>query len=303
MATHLSTLAWKIPWMEATVHGVAKSQTRLSNFTFLSFLHLFGLLYFWFVLSFVQYFSAFFFFNVIIFEVSFSQASRIVEFFSWRRLNSFFLLVSALISLVQWFVWDSYRVRFVLSFCLFVFPPMCKAEWGGNPVCWRLCLYFCFVCCLDEASCTGCYWWLRDVKSCIQVISFILVLTIWYSVGLILWKSRVLESVLPLQRLRAWSLSKDQPRSNLPREISPEMKGSFLEFQKPVHKNTMEISDSVETQYSLTHGQVSMDCLNSTSWWKELQSHGAKDAGRYREMWRIMDNSEKKKKKKEYDRN
>ena len=25
------------------------------------------------------------------------------------------------------------------------------------------------------------------------------------------------------------------------------MKGSFLEFQKPVHKNTMEISDSVET--------------------------------------------------------
>ena len=37
-ATHSSTLAWKIPWMEdswqATVHGVAKSQTRLSNFTF-----------------------------------------------------------------------------------------------------------------------------------------------------------------------------------------------------------------------------------------------------------------------------
>ena len=25
------------------------------------------------------------------------------------------------------------------------------------------------------------------------------------------------------------------------------MKGPFLEFQKPVHKNTMEISDSVET--------------------------------------------------------
>jgi len=38
----------------------------------------------------------FFFFNVIMFEVSFSQASREVEFFSWRRLNSFFLLVSAL---------------------------------------------------------------------------------------------------------------------------------------------------------------------------------------------------------------
>ena len=28
-------------------------------------------------------------------------------------------------------------------------------------------LYFCFVC-LDEASCTGCYWWLGDARSCIQ---------------------------------------------------------------------------------------------------------------------------------------
>ena len=37
MAIHSSTLAWKIPWTEepgATVHGVAKSQTRLSDFTF-----------------------------------------------------------------------------------------------------------------------------------------------------------------------------------------------------------------------------------------------------------------------------
>ena len=38
MAPHSSTLAWKNPmdggaWW-ATVHGVAKSQTRLSNFTF-----------------------------------------------------------------------------------------------------------------------------------------------------------------------------------------------------------------------------------------------------------------------------
>ena len=39
MATHSSTLAWKIPWTEepgrATIHGVAKSWTRLSDFTFL----------------------------------------------------------------------------------------------------------------------------------------------------------------------------------------------------------------------------------------------------------------------------
>ena len=38
-ATHSSILAWKIPWMEepgrATVHGVTKSWTRLSDFTFM----------------------------------------------------------------------------------------------------------------------------------------------------------------------------------------------------------------------------------------------------------------------------
>ena len=41
IATHSSTLAWRIPWTEepggATVHGVAKSQTWLSNFTSLHF--------------------------------------------------------------------------------------------------------------------------------------------------------------------------------------------------------------------------------------------------------------------------
>ena len=34
MATHSSILAWKIPWTGLSVHGVAKSQTQLSNFTF-----------------------------------------------------------------------------------------------------------------------------------------------------------------------------------------------------------------------------------------------------------------------------
>ena len=37
MAPHSSTLAWKIPWTEEpgghTVHGVAKSRTRLNDFT------------------------------------------------------------------------------------------------------------------------------------------------------------------------------------------------------------------------------------------------------------------------------
>ena len=37
MKPHSSTLAWKIPWMEEPgVHGVAKSRTRLSDFTFTS---------------------------------------------------------------------------------------------------------------------------------------------------------------------------------------------------------------------------------------------------------------------------
>ena len=43
MAPHSSTLAWKIPWMKEPGRlqsmGVAKSQTRLSNFTFTFHFH------------------------------------------------------------------------------------------------------------------------------------------------------------------------------------------------------------------------------------------------------------------------
>ena len=43
IATHSSILAQKIPWMEEpaglTVHGVTKSQTRLSDFTFSTISH------------------------------------------------------------------------------------------------------------------------------------------------------------------------------------------------------------------------------------------------------------------------
>ena len=45
-----------------------------------------------------------------VFEVSFSQGSR---------LNSFFLLVSALLTLFQWFLWASYMVILVLRFFFF----------------------------------------------------------------------------------------------------------------------------------------------------------------------------------------
>ena len=31
MVTHSSILAWRIPWAEAIVHGVAKSWTQLSD--------------------------------------------------------------------------------------------------------------------------------------------------------------------------------------------------------------------------------------------------------------------------------
>ena len=35
MAVHSSTIAWKIPWTEepGRLHGIAKSQTQLSNFS------------------------------------------------------------------------------------------------------------------------------------------------------------------------------------------------------------------------------------------------------------------------------
>ena len=42
MAPHSSTLAWKIPWAEepvAAVHGVTKSLTGLSDFTFTFHFH------------------------------------------------------------------------------------------------------------------------------------------------------------------------------------------------------------------------------------------------------------------------
>ena len=61
--------------------------------------------------------------------------------------------------------------------------PSLQAEWGGNPVCWWLGLYFCFVCCLDETYCTECYWWLGDAGSCIPVVSSVWVITIWYRVS------------------------------------------------------------------------------------------------------------------------
>ena len=155
----------------------------LFQVVFLFPLHLFGLLCFYFVSSFVHYYSAFLKKKkkkLIVFKVSFSQSSR---------LNSFFLLVS-------FQVWSSGLCKLHIGrdlcwifvvVCLFIFPLMGKAEWGGNPVFSWLGVYFCFVCCLYGMSCTGCYLWLLgDAGSCLQVISFVWFLITWYSLRLVL---------------------------------------------------------------------------------------------------------------------
>ena len=58
MAIHSSTLAWKIQWMEEPdrlhgVHGVTKSQTRLTDFTFTSLFHSINTSPIWFTVSWV----------------------------------------------------------------------------------------------------------------------------------------------------------------------------------------------------------------------------------------------------------
>ena len=98
----------------------------------------------------------------------------------------------------------------MLSFLVVIFPPMGKTEWGGNPVCWWLGLYFCFVCCLDETSCAGCYWCLSDARSHIQVFSFMGVLTIGHSLGSVLVLERTLESPLNWKKIQPVHSKGDQ---------------------------------------------------------------------------------------------
>ena len=65
--------------------------------------------------------------------------------FQGSSMNSFFFLVSALLSLVQWFVWASYRVRLCWVF-------VCFSSYGQGWVRWSPCLLmigfvflFCFL--------------------------------------------------------------------------------------------------------------------------------------------------------------
>ena len=92
-----------------------------------------------------------------------------------------------------------------VSFFFFFLSLMIRTLWGGDPVCWwlGLCFYLVFF---------FFFWWgilhwvLLEVW---QAEAFVGVLTNKYSLGLgVLWQSRVL-SVLPLQRLWAWSLARE----------------------------------------------------------------------------------------------
>ena len=77
------------------------------------------------------------------------------------------------------------RVIFVLNFCLFFSWWARVSEVVILSADDLVCIFVLFVC-LDEASCTGCYWWLSDAGSCIIVVSFVWILSIWYLLGLVL---------------------------------------------------------------------------------------------------------------------
>ena len=115
----------------------------------------------------------------------------------------------------QWFVWASYRVKFVLSFCLFD----CFSSDGQGCVRWWSCMLmtgFVFLFCLlftwgiphRVLLVVG---WCRVLYSSdfLCVSSHYLIFPMVSSL-----KSRVLESVLPLQRLRVWSLVRNKDSTN-----------------------------------------------------------------------------------------
>ena len=159
----------------------------------------------------------------------------------------------------------------MLSFAhLFAFPLNGRAEWGDNPGCCWLGLYFCFVCCLDEASCMGCYWWLGDAWAHIQVVSFVWVLTIWYSPKVHLVKAMVFPGII--YGCDSWTVKKAERqkiyafelwcwrrllrvpwtarRSNQPvlKEISPEysLEGLTLKLKLQYFGHLMRRVDSLE---------------------------------------------------------
>ena len=88
--------------------------------------------------------------------------------------------------------------------------------------------------------------WLGDSGSCIQVVSFLWVLTIWYSLLLVLWLSRVLESMLPLQRLRVWSLVRKEDSTS----------GIKALRESKTHTQKWETKDELQTNGSYKIRQI-----------------------------------------------
>ena len=104
------------------------------------------------------------------FEISFFKASRKVEFFHCKV--EFFLPFGFCPPKVGPVVCVSFVEGEICAEFFFVFPLMVRLSEvvilsADDWVC------ICFVCCLDEVSCTGCYWWLGDDGSCVQVVSFV----------------------------------------------------------------------------------------------------------------------------------
>ena len=105
--------------------------------------------------------------------------------------------------------------------------------------------FFCLVYCFCEASCTGCCWQLGDTRSGIQVEAFV---RVFMNIGLgVLWQSRVLDSMLPLQRLRPdlWPGNRDST-------VAYGTKGIKISTQTPetnqVNKQKMNPREMVNTK-------------------------------------------------------
>ena len=90
MATHSSILAWKIPWTDrgawcATVHGIAKSRTWVSNFTLTMK-----------VVPFIFYYSTISGFLFLLMRPTCFHAHRWINTFDTRILTSFTVRVSCM---------------------------------------------------------------------------------------------------------------------------------------------------------------------------------------------------------------
>ena len=140
------------------------------------------------------------------------------------------------------------------------------------------------LCCLDEASCMGCYWWLGDVRSCIPVVSFVWVLTIWYSLGLVsekamaphsstlAWKSPWTEEPGRLQSMGLLRWSRRRSRSVVSDSLRP--RGLYSQWDFP-GQNTGVVSCSLLQEIFPTQGSNPglLHCRQILYRWGTRDSH------------------------------